>query len=78
MKNGDTVRVRLAGAAWVDCRVELISSNGKALAVSAAEGLPLVAIDQRTLRQVLLLSRVGDHWEEVVTGNYYEVNDATI
>jgi hypothetical protein len=67
VKKGDTERC------WVSCRVEMISGNGKSLALSADEGLPLCLIDRDTGRQTMLLLLDGGSWVDVVNGAPYEV-----
>jgi hypothetical protein len=82
MKTGDETDVRPAGAtAWVRCRLDLISSNAKSLAVSTDEALPTIEgfmFDSRTGRQVLLLLKKDGGYQDVVSGAIYEIRSADV
>jgi len=76
MKTGDVVQARPAGGRWVECQVDMASDNGKSLALSADEGLPLIAIDRNTCRQrLLLLGNDDGTYSELFTGALYEVRE---
>jgi len=80
VKTGDTIKVRPVGAVyWIECKVELASSNGKSLALSADEGLPTLggfAIDPKTHRMVLMLYADGGEFVSMVDGGRFEVRES--
>jgi hypothetical protein len=81
MKIGDEIDVRPEGRErWTRCKIDLASSNGKSLALSADEGLPTMQgfmIDMFSKRQVLLLGRADDGvYTDVITGTRFELRSA--
>ena len=75
MKKGDKVKIRLTSpttTGWLEALVELASKNGKSLALSVAEGLPmtLAALIQDSGRQCVLLFHKDGKWEGIAGGDF--------
>jgi hypothetical protein len=75
MKTGDFIDARRLGSdRWVSCHVDLASKNGKSLALSADEGLPLGVLDVRAGRQMLILLLEPDgFFHDIFSGTRYEL-----
>ena len=77
IRKGDRVTVTIEGRT-LKCVVTLASRNGRSLAVSVDEGVPLpFALDRSTGLQSLLLLQADDGtWSEIVGDRPVEVEDA--
>jgi len=83
MKNGDTVRVRMclegqAPRLWVSALVDLVSSNGRSLGVSAESGLSTeqgFGFNAETGRQQLLLLKGERFYQDLATRTWWEIEE---
>ena len=84
MQNRDTVRVRMClegqgPRPWTSALVDLISSNGQSVAVSAEEGFSTdqgFSFNRETGREMLLLTKGERFYQDIATLTWWEIEES--